>query len=105
MRQLEGVESGDRARGRFGTVVVLLQPEQHRRVFSGGAEPATRGRIPELLVLLALQRDRPLEPFGAAARLKQFEESPDQIGIVLRIGGNRSVIVTKPPEQPAVPPQ
>src|SRR4051812_41116184 len=82
MRDGQRVQRRDGARRGLGAVVVFLEPKQNCRILAGRAEPAALLVVPELLVLLCLQSEGPLEPLRVAASLEQFEQSPDEIGVI-----------------------
>src|SRR5690242_20868121 len=82
--QREGIEHGNRAGRRLGAVVVLFQPQQHRRVVATRAEP-TALLVPETRVETSGQLARELEPSGVPIGLEQLEESPRETGVIFGV--------------------
>ena len=99
VREGQQIPRADAARRRLGAVVLLLHPHQHRRVVPGRAEPAAALRVPEQVVLRALQRQRPVEPCRIAIGLKQLEQAEDQKRVVLGVRLDRGIALAIPAQQ------
>src|SRR6185503_2022365 len=96
LREADQIAGGHRRGRGLGAVVVLLEPQEHRRIVAGRAEPAAVARVEEQRGLNFSQLDCPIEPGRIAGGLEQLNQSPRETRIVFAESVNCRLAITIP---------
>src|SRR5438270_4344771 len=83
LSEAQKIQCSDRARGRLGTVIIVLHPQDDTFVISTGAEIAATFFVKEQTVLRLLQLEPELQPFDVEGSFVEVDQSLNDEGVII----------------------